>query len=78
MKLPIEGADYFVRVMPFGVPVPAFIRLNRDGTYSLYLNSEYDFGHWLDSYEHELWHMIRDDMYGEKDIRDIEGLRRGA
>lgn len=77
MDLPIEDRDYFVRVIPFGVPVPAFIRLNSDGTYSLYLNSEYDMEHWIDGYEHELWHMIRDDLFGEKDVMEIE-FRRGA
>lgn len=78
MTLPQEDFDYFVHVLPFGVPIPAFVRLNTDGTYSLYLNSEYDFEHWVDSYEHELWHMIRDDLHGEKDIRDIEDIGRGA
>ena len=79
MTLPIEGRDYYVQVMPFGVSIPAFIRLNPDGyTYTLYLNSEYDFEKWLDSYEHELWHMIHDDLLGDKDIRDIERLRWSA
>ena len=79
MTLPIEDADYFVRVIPFGVSIPAFIRLNPDGyTYTLYLNSEYDFEHWLNDYEHELWHVIHDDLYGTKDIRDIEAIRRSA
>lgn len=77
MDLPIEDRDYFVRVIPFGVPVPAFIRLNSDGTYSLYLNSEYDYDHWVDGYEHELWHMIHDDLFEDKDVREIE-FRRGA
>ena len=77
--MPIEGWDYFVQVMPFGVPVPAFTRMNPDGyTFTLYLNSEYDWEHRLDSYEHELWHLIRDDFYGDKDIRDIENLKRSA
>ena len=41
MTLPMEDRDYFIRVLPFGVSVPAFIRLNPDGvTYTLYLNSE--------------------------------------
>lgn len=72
MTLPIEGRDYFIVVIPFHTPIPAAIRLNSDGTYTMYLNSEFDFEHWLDGYEHEMWHMIRDDLYGEKDIRDIE------
>ena len=79
MMLPLENCDYFVQVMPFGVPIPAFIRLNPDGyTYTLYLNSDYDFEQWLDSYEHELWHMARDDMFSDRSIREIENLRRSA
>jgi len=80
LTLPLEDRDYFIRVLPFGVPIPAFIRLNPgDDTYTLYLNSEYDFEHWLDSYEHELWHIIRGDLYGDRDISDIEeGLRSTA
>jgi len=80
MTLPMEDMDYFVRVLPFGVPIPAFIRLNPDGiTYTLYLNSEYDFDHWLDGYEHEVKHMANDDMFGDKDITEIEPqLRKGA
>ncbi len=78
MNLPLEDCDYFVRVIPFGVPVPAFIRENPDCiTYTLYFNSEYDFEHWLNSYEHEMMHLVRGDFDGEKDIRDIE-FKKGA
>lgn len=72
--MPIEDCDYFIRVLPFPAPVVAFLRMNSDGTYSLYLNSYYDKDHWLDGYEHELWHMIHDDFSGEKDIKSIERL----
>ena len=41
MMLPLEGRDYYVQVIPFGVSIPAFIRLNPDGyTYTLYLNAD--------------------------------------
>ena len=74
MLLPIENADYFVKVIPFPpeVPVSAFLRLNEDDTYTVYFNARLDREHWLDGYEHELWHMIRDDLYGEKDAYLIE------
>ena len=80
MTLPMEDRDYFIRVMHFGVPIPAFIRLNPDGiTYTLYLNADYDFKHWLDGYEHELWHIIHDDFFNGETIEKIEpNLRRGA
>ena len=70
--MPIEDGDYFIRVISFGVPVPACIRLNSDGTYSLYLNADYDWEHWIDGWEHEIWHILHDDMYGERTIDSIE------
>ena len=72
--MPIENCDYFIRVIKFPVPIPAFLLLNSDGTYSLYLNADFDFCAQIDGYEHELWHMIRDDLYSEKDIRTIENI----
>jgi len=80
MTLPMENRDYFVQVIHFGVPIPAFVRLNPDGvTYTLYLNADMDFEHWLNSYPHELKHMYEDDLFGEKDIKEIEpNLERGA
>jgi len=75
--LPIEGADYFIRMLKLPDGVRGAVRLNSDGTFSLYLNPEYDFEHELDTYEHELWHIIRDDLYGEKRISDLE-WKRGA
>lgn len=75
MLLPLENADYFIRVLHFGVPIPAFIRLNNDDTYSMYLNADCP-EKWMDAYEHELMHISNDDIYKECDIREIEeGLR---
>ena len=70
--LPIEDADYFIKMIPFPIPVPAFIHLNSDGTYVIFLNSNLDFEHQLDGLEHEYWHILHDDFYGENDIRKIE------
>lgn len=72
--LPIENADYYIYVMPFHIPVPAAVRMNSDGTYSIYLNSEYDRQHWIDGYEHELWHILHDDFYGGKSVNEIENI----
>lgn len=72
--MPLEDCDYFIRLIPFPTNVPAFIRLNTDGTYSLYLNSLLDRDHHIDGYEHELWHMIHDDLYGDKDIHALESI----
>ncbi len=76
--MPIENADYFIKVIPFPLPVPAFVHLNADGTYVIFLNSNMDYDHLIDGYEHELWHILRDDLYGEKNIEDIEPQLRIA
>ena len=71
--MPIENCDYFIKVIPFPVAIPAFIHLNpEDDTYIIFLNANMDFKHWLDGYEHEIMHIVRDDLYGEKDIVCIE------
>lgn len=72
--MPIEDADYFIRVIPFPLPIPAFVHLNSDGTYTICLNANLDFEHQLNGYIHEIWHIIRDDFYSDKDIKEIEGL----
>lgn len=70
--MPIEDCDYFVKVIPFPVRVPAFVHLNSDGTYIIFLNANLDFEHLIDGWEHELMHILRDDLFGDKDIADIE------
>lgn len=71
--MPIENCDYFIKIMPFPVPIPAFIRLNaEDDTYTMYINSNLDYEHQLDGYIHELWHIIRDDIYSDRSIFEIE------
>lgn len=75
----IEGADYFVRVVPFPVPVGEMVALNEDGTYSLYLNSAFMGEDMKKHFEHGLNHIICDDLYGDKKIIDIEeDLRRNT
>lgn len=70
--MPIEGADYFVRVIPFPVSVPAFLRLNRDGTYSVYINSNVSTEKQQEGFWHEIDHIVNDDIYYDGDIIDIE------
>ena len=75
----IEGADYFVRVVPFPTSAGEMVALNEDGTYSLYLNSAYMGEDMKKHFEHGLNHIKNDDLYGDKEIIDIEeDLGRGA
>ena len=70
----IEGADYFVRLVPFpeNAKIHACTLLNDDGTYSVYLDSKTPSERKKRAMRHELNHMANDDMHGEKDIRSIE------
>ena len=61
-------------MIPLPDGVRGAIRLNSDTTFSLYINPYYDHEHILDTYEHELWHIINDDLYGDKSIEEIEDL----
>lgn len=72
MRLPIEGADYFVVFMKLPPKIWAFIRLNSDGTYTMYFDPRRSWDQMWDSYEHELWHIIRDDFYNGEPIWIVE------
>ena len=72
----IENADFFVRVVEFpkGVNRVGIVLLNEDGTYSVYLNSRASEAQKRKAMRHEYAHMANDDMYGDKDIRQIERI----
>ena len=72
--MPIEDCDFFVRLAPLPVGVHALISDNGDTTFSMYLNQDEDFEHQLDSYCHELMHVLRDDFHNGKSIAEVEGL----
>lgn len=72
----LENADYFVH--PFVFPkelagkVDGMLLPNDDGTYTMLLPAERNRMENLDGYIHEIMHMENDDLYGEKDIREVE------
>lgn len=72
--MPIEDADYFVRLVPFpNRGADALVVSNGDGTYSVYLDARLDRDHQIDGYSHELDHMIRDDLHrNDASIEEIE------
>lgn len=74
MELPVEGADYFIYYSELPPKIYAFVALNPDGTYSIYLDPRRDFEHRLDDMEHEIMHIIRDDLYNGKPIQEVESL----
>lgn len=72
MGLPIEGADYFIYLMELPPKIYAYVRLNSDGTYSVYLDPRRTREQQIEDYIHELWHIIRDDLHSSRSINVIE------
>lgn len=74
MTMPIEGCDYFLNYIQLPPHIYAMVVANDDGTYTVYLDPRRDFDHQLDDWEHEIMHIIRDDLYNGKPIREVESL----
>lgn len=72
MRLPIEGADYFIVFRNLPPKIWAFIRLNNDGTYTMVFDPRRSWEQMCADYEHELWHIIRDDLYNGEPIWIVE------
>lgn len=53
----IDGADYFVRVVPLPVGIKGMVSPNNDGTYSIYISSQIPSEQQLESYFHEVDHI---------------------
>ena len=72
MTLPIEDCDYFIYYMVMPPKIYACVCGNPDGTYTIYLDPRRDFLSQIDDYEHELWHIIRDDLYNGVPLYIVE------
>lgn len=71
----IEGVDYFVRFVDFpNCKCNGALMLNPDGTYSVYINARASEAQKRKAMRHEYDHMANDDLYGDKDIREVENL----
>ena len=70
--LPIENADYFLRYMELPSKIYALVMENEDGTFTMILDPRRSREQQIDDYEHELWHIIRDDLYSCKPIEEVE------
>lgn len=70
----IEGADYFVRLVPFPTDARfhACVVLNDDDTFSVYLDSNTTSECRKRAMKHEYAHMACGDLYGDKSILSME------
>lgn len=72
MSYPLEDADYYIRIIKLPSGINAMIIPNDDSTFSLYLDSRRTWEQWLDDWEHEIWHLLRNDFYNDKPIWVVE------
>lgn len=77
MGRPIEGIDFFVRLVNFprnsggcdGAVTP-----NDDGTFSVYLDARTTAERQLITCDHEVQHIENNDFYNNKSIKEVEGF----
>lgn len=74
MRKPIQDVDFFIYYVPMHGAIGGFVTPNPDGTFSVYLNERLSRERNLETMEHEIGHIIRDDFYTGKDVAEIEGL----
>ena len=72
MSYPLEDADYYIRIVKLPEGIKAMIIPNDDSTFSLYLDSRRTWEQWLDDWEHEIWHLLRNDFYNGRPIQIVE------
>lgn len=75
----IEGADYFVRVIPFpNYAVKGAVMPNDDGTFSIYINSKLSPAERRRTIRHELAHIRRNHFYRQISKAQAEKEARSA
>lgn len=70
----ISNNDYAIRQLDMPCGVKAFVALDEDGFYNIYVNSKLSQEEQHRAAAHELKHIAFDDFYNNKDIRSVEGL----
>ena len=68
----LDGADFFVRLVPFPVPAQGMTMPNDDGTFSVYINADLDGPRQVGAYFHEVQHIAGGDFEGDQDVREVE------
>ena len=75
MDKPLEGIDYYIRL----IDLPSYtlggaVTPNDDGTYSVYINARLDAEHRKRACDHEIAHIIADDLHNSRTIEEIENI----
>lgn len=72
MAFPEEGFDYYLYITELPAGIRAMLLPNDDGTFSMYLDSRRTWEQWLNDWEHEIWHLLRDDFYNGLPLYYVE------
>jgi len=67
-----EGIDYFIYYREMPPKIYAFIMVNNDSTYSIFLDPRRDYQHRLEDLKHELDHIRNNDFYNGSPIQAVE------
>lgn len=69
----IEGADFFVRVVPFpNFAADGLVVSNGDGTTTLIVNANTSYEKQKEAMQHEKTHIESDDLYRSGDVMEME------
>lgn len=69
----IEGADYFVRVVPFpNFAADGLVVSNGDGTSTILLNANTSYDMQRSAMRHERAHVEHDDLFRDGDVAEME------
>ena len=72
MTIPLENCDYFIYFMPMPPGIHACVTPNDDSTFSIFLDPRRSFSLLKRDLDHEIRHIIRDDLYRDAPIWEIE------
>ena len=72
MKRIIDG-DAFVRLVDLPCGVHGCVCPNDDGTFSIFINARDSRRRNVEAYHHECRHILLDDFYNGRSIREVEG-----
>ena len=73
MRVILENADYFVRLVDLPIGIHGFVVPNDDGTFSVYINARDSHVRQRQACRHEKKHIARND-FSCYDVRDAETI----
>lgn len=67
--------EYRVYLVKLPATIHGAVRLDQDGFPSIYINNDLSPKAKKTAFEHEMRHIINDDLYNSKTIQEVEGIQ---